>query len=103
MKAFSLFILTALIPIGTAFAADESADREKVKKDLLMPECSWSKMSKEEYNECQKERDTMKVMTPDERARYLDHKEGRTYVTEGERGQTLRNMGTNRPSGGGRR
>jgi len=86
-----------------AYAGDEEQARQKVKDDLLMPECSWSKMGKEEYKACQKERDTMKVMTPEERGKYLRHKNGETVV-DGDPGGLLRNkVIVNRQNGGGRR
>ncbi len=76
MRAITIIlIISGLFCVSGAVAEDLEKEREEVKAELLLPECSWSKMKKEEYQACQKKRDTLKVMTPKERARYLEHTE----------------------------
>jgi hypothetical protein len=93
--------MLAIVP--NSLAEDQEKQREQVKKDLLLPECSWSTMQKAEYDQCQKQRSTMKAMTPEERAKYLDATTGQGVVTTDDSGDLLRNKAISNRAGGGRR
>src|SRR4051812_36751910 len=101
MKLSNIFLAFFVLFGLVRFAAAEEPDkeREKVKSDLFMPECSWSKMDKQEYDQCQKKRSTMKVMTPEERERYLKATEGESAVVN-DSGGLIRNKAIINRGGG---
>jgi len=102
-RAFVLISSISFFATGTvAIGADEAAERAELKKKVFVPECSWSNMSKDEYEDCQKKRDAMEAMTPRERAKYLEANRSGSIVVNDEPGGAVRNVIRNRSAHGGK-
>lgn len=87
--AYLTFVAVVFLPF-TALAEDKAAAAKDVREEAFLPECSWSTMSKDEYAQCQKKRETLESLTPKQRAHYLRRTEAPTMtVTEG--GGLIRN------------